>query len=324
MSINKRISQTDSKVKLSPLSPWREKKKEAIKIAKKLQLVGHFERSKRVMECSELLIKRKCECGHTHIQTANLCRDRMCPVCNWRLSLKRYANMIHILDFMRNNIDTKYHFLFMTLTIKNCKAPRLNATVKHMSQSWNRLLQRKAFKEKIEGFARSVEVTLNRDREDFHPHFHIIAAVRVGECISPEEVREAWREVLRISYDPITDIREVYNKNKREAGDDPTDDATAAVLETFKYAVKSKTLQDMPLNLFRELSDQINSLRMVSFGGVFKKVKNTLALEMESISESDEISIRKDECSKCGHLMQEVLYKWSFGEDAYQEFKLEE
>ena len=80
----------------------------------------------------------------------------------------------------------------------------------------------------------------------------------------------------------------------------------------------------MPLNLFRELSDQINSLRMVSFGGVFKKVKNTLALEMESISESDECSIRKDECSKCGSLMQEVLYKWSFGENAYQEFKLEE
>lgn len=301
----------------SSFENWREKKAAAVRIAEKMKAAGLKKRSLVMKECSTILAKRICECGHTHIQTANLCRDRLCPICSWRLSVKRYANMLHIMDFISRYNEREFNYYFLTLTVKNCRITSLNETVKNMSAAWNRLLQRKIWKEAIYGFARSVEVTYNYTAKTFHPHFHIILAVENGATIGDFAIRKAWKEVLRINYDPITDFQQIYNK--RSASPEEEKDITPAILETFKYSVKSKEVESMPLNAFRALAEQISSLRLISFGGIFKEAKQLLGLEFETVTE-DEIQIRKDYCSRCGTQMQEALFRWSFDSNTYEHF----
>lgn len=321
----KRIPQTEENVngkeckEKSTLENWKEKKDAAVRISEKMKKAKLMKRSKAMKECSTILIKRVCECGNTHIQTANLCRDRLCPICSWRLSIKRYANMLHIMDFVNSNSEQHYNYYFLTLTIRNCRITSLNETVKDMSSAWNRLLQRKLWKECICGFARSVEVTYNYDRKNFHPHFHIIVAVKEGTSIGLNEIRKAWKEVLRIKYNPITDFRKIYHKKQTDKNEK---DITPAILETFKYSVKSKEVENMPLNAFRALAEQISSLRLISFGGIFKEAKRILGLEFETITE-EEISIRKDYCSRCGTQMQEVILRWAFDSKTYDTFAFE-
>lgn len=227
--------------------------------------------------------------------------------------------MLHIMDFISKYSERDYTYYFLTLTVKNCRITSLNDTVKHMSAAWNRLLQRKIWKRSIYGFARSVEVTYNFRARTFHPHFHIIVALENGNTISELDMRRAWKEVLRIDYNPITDFRQIYNKKSAAPGEEK--DITPAILETFKYSVKSKEIEDMPLNAFRALAEQISSLRLISFGGIFKEAKQALGLEFETVTE-DEIQIRKDYCSRCGTQMQETLFRWSFGTSTYEQYKL--
>ena len=228
--------------------------------------------------------------------------------------------MLHIMDFISKYNEREFNYYFLTLTVKNCRITSLNETVKNMSAAWNRLLQRKIWKEAIYGFARSVEVTYNYKARTFHPHFHIIVAVENGATIRDFAIRKAWREVLRINYDPITDFRQIYHK-ARSAPPGEEKDITPAILETFKYSVKSKEVESMPLNAFRALAEQISSLRLISFGGIFKEAKQALGLEFETVTE-DEIQIRKDYCSRCGTQMQEALFKWSFGTGTYEQYTL--
>src|SRR5699024_6471344 len=53
----------------------------------------------------------------------------------------------------------------------------LNDEIKHYNQSFQRLMQRKEVKQIVKGYARKLEITYNEERDDYHPHFHVLIAV---------------------------------------------------------------------------------------------------------------------------------------------------
>src|SRR5699024_11497002 len=73
--------------------------------------------------------------------------------------------------------EEKKEFIFLTLTAPNVPADELNDEIKHYNQSFQRLMQRKEVKQIVKGYARKLEITYNEERDDYHPHFHVLIAV---------------------------------------------------------------------------------------------------------------------------------------------------
>lgn len=292
---------------------WPEKKLQAISVGKKMIAAGFKKRGLNIMECSSVILWKSCpECGRSHISSAALCRDKLCPICSWRLSLKRFAEMCSTVQAIKEVEDFAAGFL--TVTVKNCAPEDLRSTMQAMSAAWNRLLQTKAFAEVI-GWAKSVEITYNKKTNEFHPHFHIIVLFEERKNAGDLQIafRDAWKKAMRLDYNPITDYREI----RSEESDLDNDRYTAAILETFKYAVKSDELSGMPLDVFRTFVQAVGGLRMVSYGGVIKKARAGLGMAEDDLEETE---ITKDHCA-CGAAWVETLMKWSMSEGQYKEVK---
>ncbi|MGL6342311.1 MAG: protein rep, partial [Waterburya sp.] len=78
------------------------------------------------------------------LDTAKFCRVRHCPVCQWRRSLMWKAKAFKILP-MVVEAYSKHRWLFLTLTVRNCKTTELRDTLQWLNQSWQRMSQRKQF-----------------------------------------------------------------------------------------------------------------------------------------------------------------------------------
>lgn len=290
------------------INGWTEHKVESQRVARKMWYINQG-RAERMSNCADVLTYNYCaDCGTYEIKKANLCRDRFCPTCNWRLSLQRYSQMQQIMaKFVERYNNTK--FAFVTLTVKNCNASNLSSTMAAMSKSWNNMLHKKEYRNgAILGYARSVEVTYNKNTKEFHPHYHIIVAWgnedRCGNLISN------WLEYATKA--GLTADIKAQNSNTINYGDAGAGMAST-ICETFKYAVKSKQLDEMPLAEFRQLVAEIGGKRLVSFGGIFKEIAKEIGAEMETVNEED-VKI----CRNCGSIsLDKIVYMWSFGTQSY-------
>lgn len=288
---------------------WENHKMESQRVAKKMYHIDKG-RGQRMANCADILQYYVCEdCGSVEIKRANLCRDRFCPTCNWRLSLQRYAKMRQMMD----KIEVLYpsrKYSFVTLTVKNCKAAELSETMSGMARAWNNLLHMKEYRKgDVLGYAKSVEVTYNKNTKEFHPHYHILVMWRelpFESRLISNWMKYAEAEKLK------TDVKAQYSEGIKS--NDAGESMIGAICETFKYAIKSKQLDDMPLAEFKRLVAEIGGKRLVSFGGAFKEVAKLIGAEMEKVTEED-IKI----CKSCGSAsLDNLIYKWSFGDQTYQ------
>lgn len=231
--------------------------------------------------------------------------------------MKKFAEMCATLQSV-NDLKS-YGAGFLTLTVKNCKPENLGHVLKKMAEDWNRMLQRKICKDTFLGWARSVEVTYNEKTKTFHPHFHIILLyepfLSVGEM--HKRLRGAWNSAARLDYEAITDFRAI---GESETNID-NEDFYKAIVETFKYSVKSSDLAEMPIGIFRTFTLAIQGVRFVSYGGIIKEARKKLGYKDNDASE-DEIEIDRDTCNACGAELIKAVMQWSFTEEQYKTIAL--
>lgn len=226
------------------------------------------------------------------------CRVRLCPLCSWRRSLKNFWNTISIVKWLKSNENRsevgKFSYIFITLTIKNCRGDALSGTIDDLFSAVKRLYERKEIKKAWVGMVRNLEVTHNvnpesKDYDTFHPHFHMIAAVRPSyftsrDYISQKRLQNLWRECLRVDYDPVVDIRRVKSRASPEGEDASGCDAAKAVAECSKYAAKSTDYiipddWDLTVETVRLLDAALDRRRLINYSGIFREVKQKLQLE---------------------------------------------
>src|SRR5699024_7768737 len=121
-----------------------------------------------MMVADETLEKKKQHRGNT-------CKNRFCPICAWKKSRKDALALSVMMAYLKQ--VEKKEFIFLTLTAPNVQADELNDEIKHYNQSYQRLIQRKEVKQIVKGYARKLEITYNEERDDYHPHFHVLIAV---------------------------------------------------------------------------------------------------------------------------------------------------
>ena len=281
---------------------WTQHKAQCPEIARKLAAAGYPSRAWRVEHCGEKLYYTFCQrCGKSHVTGEDLCRDRFCPVCTWRLSMRRFARMVQIVDGLRHeHADSEW--AFVTLTVENCKPSELGRTLDEMAHAWDIIMRRKATRESIIGWARSLEVTYNQQTHTLHPHYHVLCLMAPGYSGTDTYLQNAWISTVDLRAVPkAQDTQRVQCLAADQTGDDP-DAVVSAILETYKYTVKSKDLQEMPLKIFRELSEGLKNRRMVAFGGVVKQYAKTLDIDVEDeeTEDADEEAEDLARCAECG------------------------
>lgn len=244
----------------------------------------------RVQECGTLLDfaypienGKASESGKLH--HANFCKDRLCPMCAWRRSRKIFGQVSQVME----RLNDKYIFLFLTLTVRNIPAECLSETLNRLNIAFKHLMQYKSVKKAVKGYFRALEVTYNKARDDYHPHFHCVLAVPKGYLSNGDYIsRQKWLEMWQSAYkdDTITqvDIRVCRNKNGYE------DDLGSAVSEAVKYSVKLN-LKTMDDNVIRTLALCLKKRRLAVFGLAFRKAFDELGLEDAESDSADLIHL---------------------------------
>lgn len=226
------------------------------------------------------------------LKTAQFCRVRNCPVCQWRRQLMWQARFYTAIPKIMAE-HPKARWLFLTLTIKNCDITELYSTLTHLNQSWQRLIKRKEFAPVL-GWVRSTEITRGKKDGSAHPHFHVLMMVPPSwfttKYVKHSRWVEIWQSCLRIDYAPTVNIKTVKSKDKAIALDSP-DFLRGAVKETLKYSVKPGDMTDDP-EWFLELTRQTHRKRVIATGGALKDV---LRVEDES---NDDLLLLNDEPEK--------------------------
>lgn len=301
------------------LSKWAEHKKISDRIAQKLYALGYERRAKRMQECADFIEYKYCaDCGKYMVKRANLCRDRFCSTCQWRLSLQRYSAMSRIIDTLSNAYPEASYSL-VTLTVQNCKPSELAKTLDKMGEAWHLVLNQRKLKPLLLGTARSVELTYNARTKELHPHYHVMVAwYNKADSENTARLIAYWLKAA-------TKKGLTANIKAQHAADVEAENGIAfekAVLETFKYAVKSKQLQDMPNDVFAEVVKQWANKRLVAFTGKIKEYARLT--EAESMEEVQNDEIQLSPCKCCGGINTHTYaYKWAFGLNAYVPFATE-
>lgn len=254
---------------------WRGRKILSLKLAdifKELQYKDSL--IERVATCGDTLRFIRREDGSLKLYQAYFCKNKLCPMCNWRRSMKYSYQTSRIVDEAIKQ-EPKARFLFLTLTVKNVEGEALNSTISQLTKSFDRLFRRAKVKKNLLGYLRSVEVTHNENDNTYHPHIHVLMMVKSsyfkgGNYISQIEWSGIWSQSLKVSYTPMVDIRTVKETGKGLRG---------AVLETAKYPTKPIKLDVENMQVVDDLYNGLYRKRQLGYGGLFKTIKKQLQLD---------------------------------------------
>lgn len=253
--------------------PWREHRLQAELLAAAYQLL-HSPKSKRLLDCAEQL-QFSYEGDTMHLQLAWFCRVRLCPICQWRRSLKLFAQTIEAVKILEQQQNTA--FAFLTLTVKNCAANELSNTISHLLSSFRLLSRQKPFLAAFTGWQRSLEVTYNATTDTYHPHLHILLCCKQSYFksryyLSHAQLQAMWQAAAKLDYEPQVHIQRVKSGNP------------AAVAELTKYTTKPSDYLDgsdldATMATVQVLDAALHRRRLVAFGGRFADVRKQLNLE---------------------------------------------
>lgn len=238
----------------------------------------HLRYAERVQQCSQILEfaardppvdgQRKLK-----LKTAWFCRVRHCPVCQWRRSLQWQARVYQSLPRLMLDYP-EARFLFLTLTIRNCRIDHLRYTLGVLARAWQRLSQLTVWP--AIGWVRAVEITRSKDGTA-HPHYHALlmvpASYFAAGYLQQKEWAEFWRQSLRVDYTPIVHIRVVKRSRKRSVlciNQVSVSHMWKIVAEILKYQVKVSDMTSDP-DWFLAMTEQVVKTRAVAVGGVLKQ-----------------------------------------------------
>lgn len=304
--------------------PWSEHKMRNAELTKLFERAREIDntvisdaRLDALRHCGDLLYYAEDAEHERRLVRANFCHVRVCPLCNWRRSLKLYAQVSAITDAIL--ADKKARFLFVTLTIKNIPGEelrdalnRLNRAFKNIVDGTRTLAAAKPLKKNLLGYMKAEEITYNTRRGDFHPHIHVIFEVRPSYFSGQDYLKKAdwvalWRAALGVDYDPSVDVRAIKN-----------DQREGAVAEVAKYPVKMDNVLNIKNKRAAALAliqiyGAIFRRRLVTFGGDFRTYKRKLALD--DIENGD--LVKTGDEKKGFNPVALVLFKWRAEVGAY-------
>lgn len=313
------VQSTRKPPKSQDIIPYEQKKKKSYLLASSFRRLGHYDsRANRVLGCGsylEFAIHK--ETGDRHLIGADFCRDRLCPMCNWRRSLRVFSDLSEVLSVALSD-KFEYVPVFLTMTVKNCSPEQLRSQLVSMTSAWNRFCKILPVKRAFCGWFRCLEITYNRKSNTMHPHFHVVMLAKKDYFTSPDylsihKIVAFWRQALQVDYDPICHIKRVRPKSNKSDG------IRDAVLEVAKYAVKDTDYldefnDDLTDYLVDNLAVGLNGARLIAYGGVLKKI----AAQLKVAESIDDFGKTRDIIQNEDYVYFVSVFRWSVGIGKYR------
>jgi len=281
----------------------------------------------RIIDCAGYLEFRRYKDNSLKLATGNFCQTRLCPTCNWRRSKKVFAQVRKIMD----SFNDDYEFIFLTLTVKNISGENLSKQIDNLVAAYKTFCLRKRIKDSILGWVKCFEVTYNWEKQEFHPHFHIIMAVEKNyfkseKYIEQDEFCLIWQSCLDVDYKPIVHIKKFTQSEKGKGKE---------VAEVAKYTIKSSNImanlhgiksynQDIRDEV-KKITDKITDdivltldsalayRRLVEYGGIFKKKHKELNLADDINDENADLVHTEADRTNKGENYEIERYRWDIG-----------
>lgn len=331
--------------------PWRKHKVEGEALSEVYETLGtdpdrqqdaagYLSKAKRLACCAQQAEFERLPSGELHLQQASFCRVRLCPMCQWRRSLKLGAQVRQVVE--RANADhikdtgTAWRWLMVTFTVRNVPGPQLGATIDQLHKGLVSMTKCKRWQGAVRGWLRATEVTHCTDKrkaayDTYHPHIHALLCVPASYFKGKGYIRQAewaalWQHYAGVDYTPVVDVRTIKAEDGRKVSDLAPDEQAAAmgkaVAEVSKYASKPADYlvasdPDLTVRTVATLDRMLHHRRMTSWGGILKDIAQALALD--DIESGDLVHI-DDTASPdpvAEQAAQYVTYGWYVGAREY-------
>lgn len=280
---------------------WSERKKMSLDVASLMRQYDR-ERSEKIRQCGTYLEFAVAPEGRK-LHHANFCRERMCPMCQWRrtIKLRVQADRIYAAETARG-----YQHIFVTLTMRNMVGSELSPALDQMCAAFAKWTRHKAFKASFLGYYRAIEVTHNDTDDTYHPHIHVMLTVS-DDYFRPDNpdywthdrIMDTWRQLLQLDYDPTVHVEGVRPKEGQTI--------TAACVELCKYPTKSAQLKSS--FVLQTVDYALRNRRLIQWGGLTADIRRELQLDD---IESGNL-IHTDDATADGVDLPTVTYVWRHG-----------
>jgi plasmid rolling circle replication initiator protein Rep len=238
------------------------------------------------------------------VAAANFCRQRLCPACQKRRSLRTYSTISRVYELAEK---AGYRFLHLVLTVPNCSGTDLSNTIDklyklssflfrkntdiHIRAMLHKTPELEDLREKIaksfRGVFRALEVTwregvLPGDPNAFHPHLHCLVAVRKSyftsrDYISHSQIQRVWAALTGIE-----NVQLYISK---------VTDSSQSIAEVSKYCVKPINTAP-PIDVLEILHTALHSRRMTQSYGIFKEwLQSFGAVDLEEVVDDPRASV---------------------------------
>lgn len=333
--------------------PWAKWKRETQGLADIYEVLGcdpdnpqaahDLDKARRVSECANYTEFQRHDPDGQHsgpwltLHTANFCRNRLCPMCGWRRSLKMGSQAREVVaEANRQKVSrdgVAYKWLLVTFTVRNVTGPELGRTIDQIHKAAHNMAKTKRWKAAVKGWLRATEITHNTDVKSasfdtFHPHLHFLLCVnsryfKSAEYIPQKEWKAMWERAAGLNYDSQVNVKAV-----KDLENDPTKESKTslggALAEVTKYVCKPQGVvtwenPEMAVRTVLVLDRMLDGRRLTSWGGVLKEA--AAKLKLDSIETGDLVHVESESEDKDANAIADyVAFNWSVGVSDYLKF----
>ncbi|OFR02250.1 replication protein [Staphylococcus sp. HMSC066C03] len=198
---------------------------------------------------------------------SNPCKNRFCPVCAWRKARKDALGLSLMMQYIKQQENKE--FIFLTLTTPNVNSDELENEIKGYNNSFRKLIKRKKVDSVIKGYVRKLEITYNKKRDDYNPHFHVLIAVNKSYFtdkryyISQKEWLNLWRDVTCMPEITQVRVQKIKQNNNKE------------LYEMAKYSGKDSNYL-INQKVFDAFYKSLKGKQILVYSGLFKDARKKL------------------------------------------------
>lgn len=334
--------------------PWRQHRLESELLAEAYHRIGDITpdgsaavawsvRGDKVASCATAPVFQRRN-GFLVLSKANFCKDRLCPMCQWRRSLKMGAQARAVVEEcnirkkLRDKTEIGYKWLLLTLTQRNVEGPDLENELSRVLAAFKQLTRDDRWKAAVKGWLRVLEVTHNIDQgagrwyDTYHPHLHVLLCVNPSyfksrNYLSHADWVEMWQHYIKQEDPPQVDIHLVKTRDDNnkdpdfDSGDKALEDEGLgkAVAEVTKYASKPGCYLlpgdlDLTVSTVATMAAALHGRRLAAWGGLCKTVAQ--ALKLDSLESGDLIHIDDEATAadpEAGAVAEYIEYNWALG-----------
>ncbi|MFN7931085.1 MAG: protein rep [Blastocatellia bacterium] len=177
-----------------------------------------------------------CGCGNELRVVRQHCRQAICQTCQRNKAFRVFKEIEGSVLLMQENAPG-LRLLFLTFTVPSCEEEDLKQELDALPKGFTKLIRAPEIKPYVVGYVRAIEVDYNCETKLFHPHLHVLLAVRASfyskGYLSQQRFLELWQKATERT--EITQIKIKAVKPKPKEGTSLAFEAA----KTVRYMLKA-------------------------------------------------------------------------------------